>query len=105
MKVTIIGSSQYREKFLDHKKELEKKGHKVTIPAFDDHPEFDELDVCMYNRDAIAWADRVDIIWDQRSLGTVFDFGMVFMAEKPIKIIYIEPKTFRGVMEKYEEMI
>jgi hypothetical protein len=102
MKVTIIGSSQYQQKFLDYKKELEEQGYEVKIPAFDSHPELDDLGVCKYNREAIKWADRIDIIWDQRSLGTVFDFGMTFMLEKPVKIVYMEKKTLRGVMEKYE---
>jgi hypothetical protein len=30
---------------------------------------------------------------------------MTFMAEKPIKIVYLEPKTFKGVMEKYERSL
>ena len=102
MKVAIIGSSQYQQKFLEHKEKLEKEGHEVRIPAFDSHPELDDLGVCKFNREAIRWADRVDIIWDQRSLGTVLDFGMTFMAEKPVVIIYMEKKTLRGVMEKYE---
>ncbi len=102
MKIAIIGSHQYKEKFLKHKEELESEGHEVRIPALDDHPELDEYYVCKYNRDMIRWADRIDMIWDQRSLGTVFDFGMVFMAEKLFNIVYVEPKTIKGVMEKYE---
>jgi nucleoside 2-deoxyribosyltransferase len=102
MKITIIGSTQYRDKFLAHKKTFEDVGHDVRIPAFDDHPNCDELMVCEHNRGLIEWADEVHIIWDQRSLGTVFDFGMAFALRKPIKIIYMEPKTIRGVMELYQ---
>jgi hypothetical protein len=29
---------------------------------------------------------------------------MCFMAEKPLVIEYLEPKTFEGVMKKYAEM-
>lgn len=102
MKVTIIGSTQYRQKFITLKGRLENEGHTVRIPAFDDHPEFDELQVCEYNRAAIEWADEIRIIWDRRSTGTIFDFGMAFMARKPFKIEYLEPKTFENVMRKYE---
>lgn len=101
-RVVLIGSTQYQQKFAEHKLELEKQGFEVRIPAFDSHPDLDELGVCKFNREAIRWADRVDIIWDQRSQGTIFDFGMTFMIEKPIEIIYLEKKTFKGVMEKYE---
>ena len=103
MKIAIIGSTQNIEKFMKHKEELEAEGHEVKIPAFDLHKELDELQVCEYNRMLIRWADRIDIIWDQRSIGSIFDFGMVFMAEKPFHIVYMESKTFRGVMEKYEK--
>ena len=102
MKIVIIGSTQYLNKILKHKKKLEKLGHEVMIPAFDDHSELDELGICEHNRDLIKQADRVDIIWDRRSMGTIFDFGQAFALEKPVKIIFLEPKTFWGTMKKYE---
>jgi len=101
MKITLIGSSQYKDIFFAVKERLESQGHKVSIPAFDSHKDLDDLGVCEYNRALIEWADEVHIIWDQRSTGTVFDFGMCFMSRKPIVIEYMEEKTFRGVMEKY----
>lgn len=58
MKITLIGSTQYKDKFIRCKEELESEGHEVRIPAFDDHESFDELDVCTYNRELIHWADR-----------------------------------------------
>lgn len=101
MKITIIGSSQYKSKILDHKKILESQGHEVKIPAYDDHPELDSLGVCEYNRKLIEWADEIHIFWDQRSMGTIFDFGMAFALRKPVKVIYLETKTFANVMLKY----
>lgn len=101
MKITIIGSTQYLDKILKHKAELEKHGHEVSIPAFDDS-ELDELELCEHNRDLIKQSDRVDIIWDGRSPGTIFDFGQAFAFEKPVRVVYLEPKTFSGVMKKYE---
>lgn len=65
--------------------------------------EFDDYRICTYNRTIIEWADEVHIMWDQRSMGTIFDFGMAFALRKPIKIVYMEEKTFRGVMEKYAD--
>lgn len=102
MKVTIIGSTQYQDKIREHAQKLRKEGHTVFIPAFDDHPELDELGVCEYNLALIEKSDEVHIVWDQRSYGTVFDFGMSFALRKPIRIIYLEPKTMAGVMRKYE---
>ena len=101
MKIMIIGSTQYLDKILKHKAEQEQLGHEVSIPAFDDS-NMDELELCEHNRDLIKQADRVDIIWDGRSPGTIFDFGQTFALEKFIWVVYLEPKTFCGVMEKYE---
>jgi hypothetical protein len=101
MNITIIGSSQYKDKFLEVKKRLEGESHVVRIPAFDDHKDLDDLGVCKYNRDLIEWADEIHLIWDRRSTGTIFDFGMCFMARKTLVIEYLEPKTFEGVMIKY----
>jgi hypothetical protein len=102
MKITIIGTTCYKKNMLKYREEMELVGHTVHIPAFDDHPNFDDLAVCEYNRTLIEAADEVHMFWDQRSVGTIFDFGMVFALRKKFKIIYLEPKTFRGVMEKYE---
>lgn len=102
MRITIIGSTQYREEIFDHETKLIIEGHDVRLPVFDNDPTFDELGICEQNRISIEWADRVDIFWDQRSMGTIFDFGMVFALRKPIKIIYMEPKTFANVMRQYE---
>lgn len=101
MKIGIIGSTQYKDKFINHKAELEKEGHIVRIPAFDDI-KGGALDVCQYNLDMINWADRIDIIWDNRSVGFIFDMGMVFALKKPIKIVYVESKTFYGLIKEYE---
>ena len=103
MKILIRGSTQYWVKFESLKTRLENKNHIVKIPAFDHNTYMDELELCVYNRDLIEWADEIHLIWDGRSVGTIFDFGMVFMSRKPLVIEYIEPKSFTGVMRKYEE--
>jgi len=102
-KVVIIGSTQYYDRIIKHKEKLESEGYDVLIPAFDDHPEFDELEVCEYNRGLIEKADEVHMIWDQRSMAAIFDFGMTFALRRKFKIIYLEPKTLIGVMKRYEK--
>ena len=103
MKITIIGTTSYLSKMLDHKRFLESYFHQVELPAFDDHPELTPKGICDYNLAKIKWADEVHLFWDQRSMGTIFDFGMCFALGKPIHIVYMEPKTFRTVMEQYED--
>lgn len=102
MTITIIASTQYEDKILNHAAKMQSEGHNVLIPAFDDHKDFDELDVCRYNQGLIEKADEVHILWDNRSVGVVFNFGMAFALKKPVKLIYLESKTFAGVMKKYE---
>lgn len=102
-KIMIIGSTHYLDKIMEHKRGLEEQGFEVIIPAFDDHLDLDDLGVCEHNRDIMEEADEIHLIWDQRSMGTVLDFGMCFGMRKPFKAIYLEPKTLAGVMRKYEQ--
>lgn len=100
----ILGSTEYQyTRIADHMRLLRLAGHKVYVPAFHDHKNLDDLGVCEHNREIMEKVDEVHVIWNQRSLGTLFDFGMAFAMRKPIRLIYIENKTFKGVMEKYEQ--
>lgn len=107
MKIAIIGTTSYLVRMLMHKRELEAKGHEVRLPAFDDDDGYGEGDVelgiCLYNKTLIQWADEVHLFWDQRSFGTMFDLGMCIALDKPVKAIYIEPKTFKNVILQWEK--
>jgi len=100
MKIFIIGTTAYEDLMVDHAETLELDGHEVRIPKFDDY-NVDELQICRRNIEDIKWADEIHVFWDQRSMGTVFDFGAAFALDKPIKIIYMNPKTFANVMRWY----
>jgi len=104
MNITIIGSTGCREKIKSHARQMTWEGHAVKMPAFDDRmgKDFNELELCEHNRKLIWWANEVHIIWDGRSIGTIFDFGMCFALRKKIKLVYLEEKTIAGVMKKYE---
>lgn len=103
MKIAIIGSTAYKDIMDTHKYALTEEGHAVRTPAFDGHDNLDEIGVCKHNLDIIKWADRVDVIWDARSTGFIFDFGMCFALDKPMKIIYLNQKTFQNLLMKYAE--
>jgi nucleoside 2-deoxyribosyltransferase len=106
MKVAIIGTTSYLDRMMKHKATLEKAGDDVGLPAFDNDEmnlEDAELQICLYNRDLIKWADEVHLFWDQRSFGTMFDLGMCVALDKPVKAIYIEPKTFKNVILQWEK--
>ena len=102
MKIALIGSTQYKDKFEETKARLEAEGHIVMMPAFDS--DFDNiLHVIKFNLESIEWADEVHLIWDGRSTGTIFDMGMVIALRKKLVIEYIEPKTFQMLFEQYAE--
>lgn len=101
MRITLIGSSQYVEKFKQVGARLAGEGHDVRMPALDTYPGLNELEICEHNLHAIMWADEIHLIWDGRSVGVVLDFGMAFALRKPLVIEYIESKTLKGVMERY----
>ena len=104
MKKSIIGSTQYKDKFVELKRRLISEGHEVKTPAFDDHPECaTELDIVKYNLSIIKWADEVHVIWDSRSIMTISDFHMCIALDKIVIIEYIESKEIRNIFFQYEE--
>lgn len=103
MKITIIGSTAYDYKMKEYANTLIVQGHYVELPVFDSHPNASELEICVYNRNKIEWADEVHVIWDNRSVGTIFDLGMCLALRKKIKIVYLNEKTFANLMQQMEE--
>ena len=102
MKIFCIGTTSYKHMMQDHLYVLEEKGHAVRMPKFDDY-NIDELQICKRNVEDIKWADEVHVFWDQRSIGTIFDFGAAFALGKKIKLVFINQKTFLNVMRWYED--
>ena len=101
MKVAIIGTTAYEGMMGDHAAILRHVGHDVRLPCFDLNPDQDELQVCEANRANIEWADEVHVLWDQRSVGTILDFGMCLGLHKKVELIFLQPKTITGMMKMY----
>lgn len=106
MKIGIIGSTGYYSKMVEHKEKLEKCGHEVRLPLFDgmdpSTPNV-ELLINLFNREVVEWAEILHVFYDARSAWSLFDFGMAFMARKPIKIIHLERKTVGNFLTQYEK--
>lgn len=77
------------KEFLDnYVNNLENKGYKVYYPPRDTNQnDLCGLNICLENKEAIRNSTQVHIYWNSKSEGSRFDFGMMFMAEKPIKLI------------------
>ena len=102
MKILVIGSTSLLVKIQQHAAHLLSQGHEPLTPAFDSD-KGSVLDILTRNRARMEWADEVHLIYDGRSYGSIFDFGMCFALRKPLKIIYISPKNIVAGMIEYEE--
>jgi hypothetical protein len=73
---------------------LEGDGWEVHWPPRDTDQE-DETGyrICWDNRRAIERADVVFVVWDGQSKGSLFDLGMAFAMEKPIRVVEMPPQT------------
>lgn len=101
MKIFIIGSTIYQTKMQEHATELIEEGHEPITPIFDSNYT-NVLEILTVNRARMEWADEVHLIYDGRSYGSIFDFGMCFAMRKPLKIIHISSKNIVGGMKEYE---
>ena len=74
-----------------------KQGHEVYDPVEDtDQSDSVGLRICNDNRTAIEGCDCILFMWDGKSKGCLFDLGMAFALQKPIKTVtgYVPPMTF-----------
>jgi hypothetical protein len=81
-------SPEIRAKLEAYVKKLESEGHRVHYPPRDTNQD-DEvgLNICLQNLKAVAEADEVHVAWDNQSQGVLFDLGIAFTLNKPIRVI------------------
>lgn len=88
MKIFIIHSSGMYKQALDHAEKLESKGIETFVPLRDTEQVYTtEKDILNSNLEGMRDVDEIHVIWDLSSLGVVFDMGMAFALDIPIKII------------------
>ena len=97
------------KEFLDnYVAEQEALGHNVHYPPRDvDQNDPTGYGICDSHREAMSNATRVDCYWNPGSQGSIFDFGMLFMKQIPLRIINPEPvtrtegKSYQNVLLEY----
>lgn len=108
--------SPEERKFIDeYIEKLEEEGHEVYCPLKDtDQNDPYGLRICLQNRKAMADADEVHVYWNPKSIGSVFDLGMIFgmnYSQNEKKKIHLinkndfdlkPPKSFTNVIKLYE---
>ena len=103
-------SQEQKEKLKAYKESLQAQGHTAYYPA-DDNP-YEDTDkigyvICEENRRATIEADEIHIFWDATSKGTLFDLGMAFALNKPLKIVnfdelvFTKGKSFTNMINKW----
>jgi nucleoside 2-deoxyribosyltransferase len=104
-------SGEDRKALLKYVESREREGISVHYPARDtDQDDPVGLDICRQNRDAIAAADEVHVLWDPKSAGSLFDFGMAFALDKPVVVINISDveetpsKSFSNVLRRLDQL-
>lgn len=103
--------SDEEKKFIEnYVSKLEKEGYRVHYPVRDTNQNDPiGLEICCTSRNAIRNAQEVHVYWNGKSEGSFFDFGMTFMAEKPIVLFNrdnigrTEYKSFQNVLLKLDE--
>jgi len=100
----------YKEAIENQVSFLESQGNEVYYPARDTNQNDPiGLRICQDNREAISNADEVHIIWDGKSTGSLFDLGMAFAMNKPIKTVIgyfpnsTNGKSFPNMIYAWEE--
>jgi nucleoside 2-deoxyribosyltransferase len=99
----IIHSKGLTDRAGDLAEKLRAEGHEVYVPGIQTNQDTDELTIASTNRAAMSRADEVRVIWDGTSHGVIFDIGMAFAMEKPLKLEYVVPKTMKSLMERLSE--
>ena len=105
-------TSEERDYILEYISKLEAEGYRVHYPARDTNQnDTNGLRICTDNREAIKSHKEVHVYWNGKSTGSLFDFGMAFMAGKPIivfnrdyvKTLVTNGKSFHNVLLALDE--
>ncbi|GAH73952.1 unnamed protein product, partial [marine sediment metagenome] len=100
VKVYILGSTAYAKEIAAYAKTLKKDGHEVELPLFDSIYA-NELEIITENRARMEWSDEVHVLYDGRSQGSIFDFGMAFALRKPMKIVLMSARSITHAFYQY----
>ena len=103
MRVFIIHSSGMYKQALEYAEGLETEGHTTYVPLRDtEQVHTTEKDILYSNLAGMGDVDECHVIWDLSSLGAVFDMGMAFALEIPIKIVSTKTHHWTKFIAKRE---
>ena len=81
-----IEQKQEMEDYVNNKKN---EGYIIHAPHLDTVQKdiLGGYSICLQNANAVATSSRIDIYYDQKSTGSVFDLGVAYYLNKPLHII------------------
>lgn len=103
----VRGADEEDQEYLrDYVDALERGGYEVHWPHRDtDQDDPYGYNICAENRKAIRGSEEVHVYYKDGSLGSIFDLGMTFAEEKPVKVINSDelgglnpPKSFKNLL-------
>lgn len=101
MKVFVICSKGLKTLGLKYVNSLENQGHKVFFPLRDTKQVKTTAKAILHsNKQGMLGADEAHIIWDGSSYGSIFDLGMAYALEKPIKVVHLPNRTWLIYLKK-----
>jgi len=101
MNIFIIHSIGFTDKALHYAKSLDPRDN-WYIPGIHTPQFTSPQEILKANRDALFLSDECHVLWDKSSLGTVFDMGMAYALDKPIKIIELKRNHWVSFMMERE---
>lgn len=101
-------TEEQKQQMNSYIKSLEYSGKKIYYPARDTNQE-DHIGfrICEDNKKAIENSKEIHIFWDSQSQGTLFDLGVAFALDKPLRIVNINDvtetngKSFSNMIRKW----
>lgn len=103
MKIFVVHSSGMYGKALEYAKDLEAQGHETFVPLRDTKQvKTTEHAILESNRVGMIWCDEAHVLWDLSSLGVIFDLGMAYALDRPIKIIKVKTHHWTKFIARYE---
>lgn len=107
--ICSIRSGADKEYIEEYLKALEDNGIVVFYPGRDTNQIDDSggINICRENRMNFSNCEEIHVIFHPESQGTLFDLGMVFEMNKPLKVVNpLEPtpyKSFKNVLLTLQE--
>ena len=101
MNIFIIHSLGFTDKAMKYVKTLDERDN-WYLPGYHTNQSDTPQEILKKNRDMLRLSDECHVLWDKSSLGTVFDMGMAYALDKPIKIIELKRNHWVSFMMERE---